>query len=221
MAGLVGEGLSRLWATAADSGLPAQTIERLSAERGLATLSSDMGLFLQKTNIIRDYLEDIVDQRAFWPKEVWGQYVPQLGDMQEARCRAEAVACLNHLVCDALEHVPSSLQYLGLLEEGSNQVLRFCAIPQVMAIATLVELYGNPLVFQGVVKITKPTAVRIVVETGSMHGIKTWFNASTKVLRAKMAAWRADPKLYRASLSDEVLGRTEALIDRIEGLCSV
>ncbi len=31
-----------------------------------------MGLFLQKTNIIRDYLEDFVDGRAFWPQEVRG-----------------------------------------------------------------------------------------------------------------------------------------------------
>ena len=30
-----------------------------------------MGLFLQKTNIIRDYREDIDDARIFWPKSVW------------------------------------------------------------------------------------------------------------------------------------------------------
>ena len=30
-----------------------------------------MGLFLQKTNIIRDYLEDTVEGRAFWPRSVW------------------------------------------------------------------------------------------------------------------------------------------------------
>lgn len=29
-----------------------------------------MGLFLQKTNIIRDYLEDMQEGRAFWPEEV-------------------------------------------------------------------------------------------------------------------------------------------------------
>lgn len=29
-----------------------------------------MGLFLQKTNIIRDYLADIKEGRKFWPKEV-------------------------------------------------------------------------------------------------------------------------------------------------------
>lgn len=30
-----------------------------------------MGAFLQKTNIIRDFLEDLVEGRAFWPREVW------------------------------------------------------------------------------------------------------------------------------------------------------
>jgi farnesyl-diphosphate farnesyltransferase len=33
-------------------------------------LSNSMGLFLQKTNIIRDYLEDIEEGRTFWPREV-------------------------------------------------------------------------------------------------------------------------------------------------------
>lgn len=219
VAGLVGEGLSRLWATAADSGLPATTIKQLSSERGLATLSSDMGLFLQKTNIIRDYLEDIVDQRAFWPKEVWGQYVQRLGDLKEEKFKPEAVACLNHLICDALEMVPSCLKYLALLEEGSVQVLRFCAIPQVMAIATLLELYANPLVFKGVVKITKPTAVRIVVETGSMEGIHQWFLMSVKSLRGKLANWKADKSLYKADKSSAVAARTSALLTQIEGLC--
>ena len=36
-------------------------------------LANSMGLFLQKTNIIRDYLEDNVEGREFWPKEVFSQ----------------------------------------------------------------------------------------------------------------------------------------------------
>ena len=31
----------------------------------------------QKTNIIRDYLEDLVEGRAFWPREIWAQYSPE------------------------------------------------------------------------------------------------------------------------------------------------
>lgn len=220
VAGLVGEGLSRLWATASDSGLPEKTIQQLSSERGLKTLSSDMGLFLQKTNIIRDYLEDIVDQRAFWPKEVWGQYVSQLPELKEPNRSSEAIACLNHLICDALEHVPSCLAYLNLLEVGSVQVLRFCAIPQVMAIATLLELYANPLVFKGVVKIPKLTAVRIVVETGTMDGIKGWFRKSVHTMRGKMKGWKADDKMFDANKSDAVYQRTAQLLDEIERLCN-
>lgn len=33
-------------------------------------LANSMGLFLQKTNIIRDYLEDQLEGREFWPREV-------------------------------------------------------------------------------------------------------------------------------------------------------
>jgi len=57
VAGLVGEGLSRLFAA---SGLEKKALE------SQLFLSDQMGMFLQKTNIIRDYLEDYVDGRAFW-----------------------------------------------------------------------------------------------------------------------------------------------------------
>lgn len=61
MAGLVGIGLSRLFSA---SGLE---VEEVGKDEGLA---NSMGLFLQKTNIIRDYLEDVLQGREFWPKEV-------------------------------------------------------------------------------------------------------------------------------------------------------
>ena len=61
VAGLVGIGLSRLFSAS----------ELESPEVGEDhQLANSMGLFLQKTNIIRDYLEDILQGREFWPKEV-------------------------------------------------------------------------------------------------------------------------------------------------------
>lgn len=61
MAGLVGVGLSKLFS--------ASKLE--DPEVGQDTeLANSMGLFLQKTNIIRDYLEDTQEGRAFWPQEV-------------------------------------------------------------------------------------------------------------------------------------------------------
>ena len=131
VAGLVGEGLSRLFAC---SGLEKAS---LSAE---LHLSDQMGLFLQKTNIIRDYLEDYVDGRAFWPAEVWKKH-SKSGDLgyfshqgsEEVNRRSRE--CLNELVTNALELAPDCLAYLGLLQ--CQEIFRFCAIPQVMAIATL------------------------------------------------------------------------------------
>ena len=58
---MVGIGLSKLFSAS----------ELESAEVGKnERLSNSMGLFLQKTNIIRDYLEDVEDGREFWPQEV-------------------------------------------------------------------------------------------------------------------------------------------------------
>ena len=54
-------GLSRLFSA---SGLEAAEVGKDDR------LSNSMGLFLQKTNIIRDYLEDVLQERHFWPKEV-------------------------------------------------------------------------------------------------------------------------------------------------------
>lgn len=61
VAGLVGIGLSRLFS--------ASQLEDVEVGRD-TELANSMGLFLQKTNIIRDYLEDQQQGRAFWPQEV-------------------------------------------------------------------------------------------------------------------------------------------------------
>ena len=102
VAGLVGEGLSRLFVS---SGLESPS---LACE---LHLSDQMGLFLQKTNIIRDYLEDYVDGRAFWPMEIWNKYSPN-GDLgyfanpTTEEAKNAGLACLDELITDALELVP-------------------------------------------------------------------------------------------------------------------
>ena len=45
-----------------------------------------------------------------------------------------------------------------------------------MAIATLAEIYDNPEVFRGVVKIRKGLACRMILESGDLDGIFRWFN---------------------------------------------
>jgi len=138
VAGLVGEGLSRIFA--------ASKLEdpRLAESK---TLYKSMGLFLQKTNIIRDYLEDINEKppRIFYPKEVWSKWANDITDFKDPKNIKAAVNCLNELITDALGHTSDCLDYLEMLHD--NTVFNFCAIPQVMAISTLYECYNNPNVF--------------------------------------------------------------------------
>jgi len=165
VAGLVGEGLSRLFAaTGHEDAALAEEVQ----------LSNSMGLFLQKTNIIRDFLEDYVDQRAFWPQSVWKKYGDALGDLTLAANRENAVHCLNELCTDALEHAPDCLTYLSRLRDP--QVFHFCAIPQVMAVATLDKLYGNADVFTGVVKIRRGLSCRLIQQCGNVAALHAIFH---------------------------------------------
>lgn len=84
-AGLVGVGLCHLFGTSG--------CEEVKFSSGaMDGLANEMGLFLQKTNIIRDYLEDINEEpapRMFWPKEIWQRYGTKLEDFKEPQNRWE------------------------------------------------------------------------------------------------------------------------------------
>ncbi|XP_068937467.1 squalene synthase [Petaurus breviceps papuanus] len=120
VAGLVGIGLSRLFS--------ASELEDPIIGQDLK-LANSMGLFLQKTNIIRDYLEDSMEGREFWPQEVWSRYTKKLSDLAKPENIDLAVHCLNELITNALQHIPDVLTYLSRLRNQS--VFNFCAIPQV------------------------------------------------------------------------------------------
>ncbi|KAJ3326887.1 Farnesyl-diphosphate farnesyltransferase, partial [Kappamyces sp. JEL0680] len=104
VAGLVGLGLTGLFL---DSGLE----DRLSGP-DTATLANDMGLFLQKVNILKDFLTDAKGPIA----------------LARPENKDRALACLNELCADALALVPSCLEYLSRLSNPS--VFHFAAIPQ-------------------------------------------------------------------------------------------
>nr|XP_006115892.1 squalene synthase-like [Pelodiscus sinensis] len=161
VAGLVGIGLSRLFS--------ASQLEDPVVGQDTA-LANSMGLFLQKTNIIRDYLEDQLEGREFWPREVWSRYAKKLSDLARPENTDMAVQCLNELITNALHHVPDVLTYLSRLKNQS--VFNFCAIPQVMAVATLAACYNNKQVFRGVVKIRKGQAVTLMMDATNIQAVK-------------------------------------------------
>lgn len=202
VAGLVGEGLSRLFTCCG--------YESQKVADSCTTLANTMGLFLQKTNIIRDYLEDYVDGRAFWPQEIWKKYskTGDLGDFAKPENVKSAVECLNDLITDALECVPECLEYMNLLK--TEEVFRFCAIPQVMAIATLADLYNNPDVFTGVVKIRKGMAAKLILDTKTKDGLYKWFYYFAKDIRSRIP--NSDPNASATKeICDEIISTTEEI----------
>ncbi|KAI0229790.1 bifunctional farnesyl-diphosphate farnesyltransferase/squalene synthase [Massospora cicadina] len=118
-AGIVGHGLTRLFAA---SGLEDPS---LASELELA---NSMGLFLQKVNIIRDYLQDYQEGRSFWPKQIWGKYVKELGDFTKAENEDQALECLSELCFNALSHAQDCLKYMAMIKNPS--CFNFCAIPR-------------------------------------------------------------------------------------------
>jgi len=192
VAGLVGEGLSRLFVATGH--------EKTVVATDLKT-SNAMGLFLQKTNIIRDYLEDYVDGRAWWPQSTWRKHAAtgDLGEFTKPEAKAAALRCLNEMVTDALALIPECLAYLRRLENPN--VFRFCAIPQVMAIATLDKCFNNHDVFTGVVKVRKGLAVAMIADSGTLAGVEAWFRRFASSIKA-----RVDP-------TDPCAGATMAACD--------
>lgn len=203
VAGLVGEGLSRLFA--------ASGLEKASFA-GELHLSDQMGLFLQKINIIRDYLEDYVDGRAFWPQSVWKKY-SKSGDLgyfcnqDDPEARAASLFCLNELITDGLELVPDCLAYMSKLQ--CVEVFRFCAIPQVMAIATYEKCYANPDVFTGVVKIRKGLSCKLILRTNTMPQVhETFHSFAQRIMKKARDARKAgfqDPSYERTLKACETI----------------
>ncbi|URD97969.1 squalene [Musa troglodytarum] len=196
VAGLVGLGLSKLF--------HASGSEELAPDN----LSNSMGLFLQKTNIIRDYLEDINEipkSRMFWPRQIWSKYANKLEDFKYVENSTKAVQCLNDLVTNALIHAEDCLQYMSALKDLS--IFRFAAIPQIMAIGTLALCYNNVEVFRGVVKMRRGLTAKVIDQTYSMSDVYGAFYEFSSMLKSKID--NSDPN---ASL-------THKRVDAIQKAC--
>ncbi|KAF5727188.1 squalene synthase [Tripterygium wilfordii] len=175
VSGLVGLGLSKLFH---DSGL-----EDLAPE----SLSNTMGLLLEKMHIIRDYPEDIeekTESRMFWPREIWSKYVNKLEDLKYEENSSKAVKCLNDMVTNSLIHVEDCLKYMSSLRDPA--ILRFCAIPQIVAIGTLALCYNNVEVFRSIVKMRRGLTAKVFDRTRTMSDVYGAFYEFSCILRSKV-----------------------------------
>ena len=189
VAGLVGEGSTRMFV---ESNLAnPKLLER-------PQLHESMGLFLQKTNIIRDIKEDFDDKRMFWPKEIWSKHVDKFEDLFDPGNLEKALNCSSEMVLNALVHADECLFYLAGLKEQS--VFNFAAIPQAMAIGTLDLVFRNPKLFQTNIKITKGQACRIMLEsTQNLNMVCDTFRRFARSIHKKNTP--KDPNFLKISIA--------------------
>ncbi|KAJ8077226.1 bifunctional farnesyl-diphosphate farnesyltransferase/squalene synthase [Marasmius tenuissimus] len=201
VAGLVGEGVSGLFSASS------KEAEWLA---GQLELSNSMGLLLQKTNIIRDYREDVEERRYFWPREIWGKKeygFAEMAEMYEPQNREKAQWVQSEMVLDAMRHLTDALDYLKLLKNQS--VFAFCAIPATMAIATLELCYMNPEMFQRNIKIRKAEAASLIMRSTNPREVSEIFRSYCRKIHSRAST--ADPNFLRISVA---CGKVEQWCER-------
>jgi farnesyl-diphosphate farnesyltransferase len=133
--------------------------------------AAKLGTFIKKTNIIRDYYKNLLNNKSFWPKEVWSLYRKTLPELRFGE--SSDVACLNHMITDTLEDIPICIEYLTKIQ--NPKVFRFCAIPQIKSLAILAEAYGNRNVFNGIIQIRKGLYASILNSCNNIQQVKSWY----------------------------------------------
>ncbi|ANB11569.1 bifunctional farnesyl-diphosphate farnesyltransferase/squalene synthase [Sugiyamaella lignohabitans] len=197
VAGIVGEGLTQL---AVLSGFGEPILDKNPQ------LYNSMGLFLQKTNIIRDFREDLDDGRSFWPKEVWSKYADSLVDFTKPENEKKALHCVSDLAVLSLQHVEDCIEYLENINEPS--LFSFCAIPQVMSIATLELVFNNKDIFYRNIKIRRGLAAKLILESGNIAGVYRIFKDYTRKIHLRNRP--DDPNFLRIEI---ICGKIEKFID--------
>ncbi|KAF8325033.1 squalene synthase [Amanita rubescens] len=174
VAGLVGEGLSRLFS---------------------------------KTNIIRDYREDVEQKRHFWPREIWGKHgFKEMSEMcawegkegpEAEDIKRRATWVQSGMILDALRHSTDALDYLRVLKNQS--VFNFCSIPAVMALATLALCYNNSDMFLRNIKIRKAEAAQLIMRSTNPREVGLIFRSYVRKIHAKCNP--KDPYFIRISIA--------------------
>ncbi|KAF8217147.1 squalene synthase [Mycena galopus ATCC 62051] len=193
VAGLVGEGLSLLFAASG------KETPQLAAQ---LELSNSMGLLLQKTNVTRDFAEDVDQARFFWPREIWagaryGGGFARPEDMRAPKLAERALWVVSAMVLDALRHATDALDYLRMLKNQS--VFNFVAIPATMAIATLELCFMNPKVLAQNVKIRKALAANLIMRSTNPREVSLLFRDYARKIHARASP--ADPNFIRIGVA--------------------
>ena len=205
VAGLVGIGLSQIFT------LSGTEFNDLSQHDNL---SNSMGVFLQKTNIIRDIKEDHDEKRYWWPKDIVSKHFSDIDDIfintdniGDTETKDKYTNLLNEMVMNALRHIPECIEYLSIVKNNNN--FKFCAIPQVVAVQTLATLFNNTDVFKKTEKLNKTTLARIFIDVNDINSVLQFYIDAIEKIEHKILINKDRTK---SSINVEELDKIKAFI---------
>jgi farnesyl-diphosphate farnesyltransferase len=121
-----------------------------------------MGIFLQKINILRDFTEDLSENRRYWPKQIWSKYVEEIDELILPKNKTNSIYCLSEIISNILLHVIDFLNYLCKVDDVL--IFGFAAKPLIIAYANLALTFKNYNVLnvEDKVKIRKGEAAKVI-----------------------------------------------------------
>lgn len=123
---------------------------------------NDAGLFLQKTNLIRDIREDLAGRdKHFWPLKELKISEEELMDPANKK---EAAAALAEMISNLRTHIPALKKYYLALPDYLKGYKKFFAVNNGLALATIDKLEDNLDLFYGKqpVKVSKLKFLQII-----------------------------------------------------------
>ncbi|KAL2477042.1 Squalene synthase [Forsythia ovata] len=198
VAGLVGLGLSRLFHASGVEDLPPSTFFHSTS------------VFLQKADVIEDYLEDINEipkSRMFWPRQIWSKYVDRLEDLQYEKNMVKALHCLNDMVTNALLHAEDCLKDIGAVRDPA--IFQLFAMLLLITMGTLASCYNNIQVFRGVKTLRRDLAAKFVDRINTISDFYQAFYDYACMLKSKI-----DDNDPNATKTKE---RVEAILKTLQG----
>jgi farnesyl-diphosphate farnesyltransferase len=179
VAGIVGIGMGKIFAT--------YETENPTLDSPLSRIfSNHNGLLLQKTNIIRDFYEDLQYGKI---------YLPFSRDSYLFLSGEEGY--VGKFIRSVLEtHLPPTFTNLNLVT--TTKIFRACAIPTTISVATLDLCYNNPLIFSpSKVKVSESVVERIVTRLYSIDDFRTLVFEFLDSLDQKLSSENSDSFIQR------------------------
>lgn len=122
--------------------LVCEAAESEAQKHVLKSTYKDFGLLLQKVNIIRDFREDVLGQRYFWPKDLFPGFDD--ADLLKKENLEFALSVLGKIISDAKAHIPGARTYINSIPSKFRGYKMFALVNFYMAVKTLEMMEDNP-----------------------------------------------------------------------------